>query len=252
MERALSELLGTIHSGRAILFTGAGFAMGARDRRGRPLPSSEQVARELWGLVFGDEPFDRSSLADLFDVAMRRDRDAVARYVDERFTVGGEVPAHTVAWFAAPWRRIYTLNVDDLEVACRRAAGVPALDVVHLNGMVGGGVDQMTFSTLQYAERLCARQPAYEHLAEDLAQAPFVFVGTTLDESVLWQHVVERTRDRSRLRTPRSFLVTRSLTRARAVLLDALGITWLPLSAEGAAAELFHRRADHEVDAMSA
>ncbi|HUQ04105.1 MAG TPA: SIR2 family protein [Kofleriaceae bacterium] len=237
MERELSELLGTIHSGYAILFTGAGFAVGARDRRGRTLPSSEQMAKELWQLVFGDAHPDRSSLCDLFDVAMRRDRDAVVRYLDERLTVG-EVPAHAVAWFAAPWRRIYTLDVDDLEVATRRAANVPKTDVIHLNGMVGGDLDQMTFSTLQYAERLIARQPAYEQLAEDLEHAPFVFVGTTLDEVVLWQHVMLRSLHKM-ASSPRSFLVARSLTRARAVLLDALGITWLPLSAEDAATELF-------------
>jgi hypothetical protein len=251
MERELSELLGTIHSGRAILFTGAGFAVGARDRHGRSLPSSEQMAKELWQLAFGDEPCDRSSLADLFDVAMRRDRDAVARYLDDRLTVG-EVPAHTVAWFAAPWRRIYTLNVDDLDLACRRQHGVPAIDVVHLNGMVGGDLEQMTFSTLQYAERLCARQPAYEHLAADLERAPFVFVGTTLDEAVLWQHVVERSRGPATTSSSHSFLITRSLTRARAELLGTLGITWLPLSAEGAAAELFPRHAFRRADTLSA
>lgn len=240
MQSELRALLDTTLSGRAILFTGAGFSRGMRDRHGRPLPTSAEMAAELWRHLFGDEPQDESSLADLFDVALQRDRDGVEEYLRDRFTVGDDVPWHIAAWFSAPWQRIYTLNVDDLEAAVRRCCQLPReANVIHLNGMVGQTIDEVTFSTLQYAERLCARQPAYEQLAGDLERSPFVFVGTTLDEAVLWQHVMERSTAGKSVDRPRSFLVARSLTRARGILLDALGITWLPLSAEDAATQLF-------------
>lgn len=239
VERDLDELRHTIASGEAILFTGAGFSSGMRDRKGRPLPSSEEMAAELWSMVFGGEPRDASSLADLFDVAMHRDPAVVARYLEERLTVGDDdVPGHLVAWLTAPWRRIYTLNVDDVERAARRHARLPCR-LVHLNGMVGGDLAEVTFSTLQYAARLCKRQPSYEHLAEDLERAPFVFVGTTLDEVVLWQHVMDHARRGRAHHPPRSFLVTRAPTRARALLLESFGIRWLPMTVDAAAKQLF-------------
>ncbi|KAB2908592.1 MAG: hypothetical protein F9K40_04220, partial [Kofleriaceae bacterium] len=123
--RELAELLDTTTSGEAILFTGAGFSRGMRDRAGRALPTSEEMSAELWQQLFGAEPHDGSSLADLFDVALQRDRDAVRRYLDERLTVADDVPWHIAAWLAAPWRRIYTLNVDDAEAAVARCCQLP-------------------------------------------------------------------------------------------------------------------------------
>ncbi len=61
-----------IQSGKAMLFTGAGFSSDARDLDGTPLPDSAQMIAELWPLVFGAEAPDSSSLADLYDVAMLR------------------------------------------------------------------------------------------------------------------------------------------------------------------------------------
>ena len=266
MERELNELRETISSGEAILFTGAGFSLGMRDRTGRALPSSDEMADDLWRLVFGDDTRDDSTLTDLFDVALRTHPAEVRAYLGERFAVGDHVPPpHVIAWLSARWRRIYTLNVDDLEAAVMRTAHLPhelrslsalgpraddvcasgrcdpppMIDVVHLNGMAGCDVEQVTFSTLQYAARLCDRQPAYEQLAHDLEHAPFVFVGTTLDEVVLWQHVMSRSKRGQGGTPPRSFLVTRALARARAVLLEAFGIVWLPIAAEDAATALW-------------
>lgn len=112
------------------------------------------------------------------------------------------------AWFSAPWRRIYTLNVDDLEAAVARQFVLPrrlrsisaiagadpppdpdALDVVHPGGFAGAGARALTFSTLQYASRLCGTDREYERLVADLALRPFVFAGTTLDEVTLWRHL---------------------------------------------------------------
>jgi hypothetical protein len=267
VDASLAALRDTVASGEAILFTGAGFSAGMRARDGRPLPTSAEMADDLWRMVFGAGERDGSTLADLFDIALYRAPAEVAAYLRARFTVGDEPPPpHIVAWLAQPWRRIYTLNVDDLEAAVMRVAALPhelrghsalagppgpvgcpdghcepppTVDVIHLNGLAGGDVDQVTFSTLQYAARLCDRQPAYEQLALDLERARFVFVGTTLDEVVLWQHVMSRSARRHGADAPPSFLVARSLTRARAALLEALGLTWLPTTAEDVAAALW-------------
>ena len=256
--RIARELVDVVHGGDAILFTGAGFSIGALDLAGDPLPDSEQMRRELWQIVFGDEPPDGSTLQDLYDVALGRAPDQLAVYLQRRLHVGWLPPSsHHAAWFARPWRRIYTLNVDNLEVAVQRDAALPrplrtvsalaeaagpaergdAIDVVHLNGVAGEGARALTFSTLQYAARLCGRDREYAALAEDLARWPFVFAGTTLDEVVLWQHLELHRRGAGRRIPARpSYLIARTLSRARQLLLEDLGLTWLAATVEDVAA----------------
>jgi hypothetical protein len=247
-----------IAGGGAMLFTGAGFSSDAMDTEGNPLPDSRRMSAELWALVFGDDEADDSSLADLYDAALLLAHDRLADYVSRRLRIGdAKLPAHYAKWFGAPWRKIYTLNVDDLEHAVQRQFRLPralrsvsavaserssappgVIDVVHLNGIAGSDATQLTFSTMQYAARLCGRDREYECLVEDLHSAPFVFAGTTLDEVVLWQHLeLQRQRRGDTGTRPVSFLVSSSLSRARQVLLESLHIQWV----QGTIAELADR-----------
>jgi len=262
MSHPLTDLAGVISSGQAMLFTGAGFSSGTRDLEGNPLPDSAQMARELWPLVFEAEEPDGSSLQDLYDAALLRAPERLHAYVAARLSIGAhELPAHYAAWFSAPWQRIYTLNIDDLERAVARQFRLPrplrsvsalaphpceaeddAVDVVHLNGLAGEAATQLTFSTMQYASRLCGKDREYERLAMDLGRAPFVFVGTTLDEVVLWQHVELRRRTAGAAPLPLplpSFLISPSLSRARQVLFENLGIRWIRSTIEEVASELW-------------
>jgi hypothetical protein len=243
-----------------MLFTGAGFSAEACCRSGGPLPDGAQMAADLWSLLFPDDEPDDSSLADLYDVALVRAPDVLREYVATHLKIGDEpLPSSFRAWFSAPWRRVYTLNVDDLEAAVARQFELPrplrtvsaladpppaipgALDVIHLNGIAGDIASQVTFSTMQYAARLARRDRAYEHLVEDLASAPFVFVGTKLDETVLWQHVEleRRSSDHDLDDRPPSFLITPSLSRARQILLESHHIHWVAGTASELAALVF-------------
>ncbi|HEY5946027.1 MAG TPA: SIR2 family protein [Kofleriaceae bacterium] len=246
------ELHQIIASGDAILFTGAGFSAEATDRSGRSLPDSTEMVRDLWTMLFGDDEQDDSTLADLYDVALMRAPDQLRDYLRSRLQIGDTpLPRTFAAWFGAPWRRIYTLNVDDLEAAVARQFELPrklvsvsalaaprarnengALDVVHLNGIAGDDPSEVTFSTMQYASRLCSPDREYERLVDDLRRAPFVFVGTTLDEVVLWKHVqLERSQASHDLPRKHSFLISPALTRARRSLLDSHRIHWIPATA---------------------
>lgn len=238
--RVVSSLVETITSGSAILFTGAGFSRDARDAAGVPLPDSDQMLEELWSMCFGACERDDSTLCDLYDVAMARMPDRLQAYVRSRLTVGdSELPPHLARWLAAPWRRIYTLNVDDLENALARQYELPDLQVVHLNGVAHEGPHALTFSTLQYAARLCGTDPVYTALVRDFSQHPFVFAGTKLDEVVLWQHVELRRRSgRDRRDEVESYLVTPSLSRARRHLLETLNIRWIEATIQDVAEHL--------------
>ncbi|HLL21264.1 MAG TPA: hypothetical protein VK427_03990 [Kofleriaceae bacterium] len=237
----LRELGDVIASGRAMLFTGAGFSADARDVEGKPLPDSDDMRRELWPMIFNDSEPDTSSLQDLYDCGLMMCPERLHDYVHRRLRIGDTpLPPHFAAWFRAPWRRIYTLNVDDLEVAVARQFGLPPIEVVHLNGTAGDSALEVTFSTLQYAARLCGKDQVYEQLVDDLHSAPFVFAGTTLDEVILWQHLELRRRRKGAPppERPPSFLISSSLTRARRILLEGLGIRWVQATIKDVADEL--------------
>jgi hypothetical protein len=260
LERELTEMATVIARGDAILFTGAGFSSGALDVASSPLPDAAQMRDELWRLLFGDDEPDDSSLQDLYDVALERIPAQLTDYVAARLRIGdASLPSYYASWLSAPWRRVYTLNVDDLEAAVQRQIRLPRalvstsrtdagafrpaiateeLAVVHLNGLAADGAHALTFSTFQYAARLCSRDRDYEGLTHDMMRAPFVFAGTTLDEVVLWQHL-ERHRQRvGDLARPPSWLIARTLSRARQLLLQHIGVRWLPITIEAAAAYL--------------
>jgi hypothetical protein len=235
-----------------MLFTGAGFSAEAICRAGEPLPDGARMAADLWQLLFAGDCPDDSSLADLYDVALVRAPDALRDYVATHLKISdAPLPDSFRAWFSAPWRRIYTLNVDDLAVAVARQFALPrplravsalaepppdipgGLDVIHLNGIAGDIASQVTFSTMQYAARLACRDHAYERLVDDLGSAPFVFVGTKLDETVLWQHVEleRRSNGANHGDRPHSYLITPALSRARQILLESHRIHWVPATA---------------------
>jgi hypothetical protein len=248
----IAELAAIIGSGEAALFTGAGFSAEAQDCAGRALPDTKEMIAELWQLLFEGAPPDESTLADLYDVALFEAPDLLRSYLATRLRIGdAPLPPTFARWFSAPWRRIYTLNVDDLEVAVSRQFSLPrplvsisalgrergpirndGLEVIHLNGIAGDDPRQVTFSTMQYAARLCTPDREYERLVHDLGTLPFVFVGTTLDEVVLWQHIeLERRHNGGQPPRRHSFLISPSLSRARHRLLESYRIHWLPATA---------------------
>jgi hypothetical protein len=247
-----------LSAGNAVLFTGAGFSRDACDRDGRPIPSGPELADELWTLCFGDTTRDESELEDLFEHALLRNPCALDELVRRRLSVDpASVPSYYARWLALPWRRAYTLNVDDIEVAVaarhrfdRAVAPCSALSAdadparlpnpgdalafVHLNGCVDASPRGITFSRSQYAGRLASLDAFYERLTDDLLALPFVFVGTKLDESPLWQNLERRASldDGHRVMRPRSFLVTARLDRARRALLEHVCIEWIQCSAQ--------------------
>jgi hypothetical protein len=113
-----------------------------------------------------------------------------------------------------------------------------------LNGDIDGIPDNITFSATQYAERLARPEPWYVRVVADLVSRPFVFVGTQLEESPLWQHVELRKhrggRGTRELR-PRSYLVVPKLDAARRSLLSEYNVVWVPMTAQEFDAQVLAR-----------
>ena len=240
-----------------MLFTGAGFSSSARDRRGLPIPSSEEISREIWQLCFPEAEQDASSLTDLFQHASHHHPERLEALLRERLCVCEErLPEFYQRWCSVPWKRAWTLNVDDVERAAarrfrlprrietisaitapfrRELLGTSALLFIHLNGCVDDGVRHVTFSTTQYGERLAQHDPWYSQFVDDLMHHPFVIVGTRLEEAPLWRHL-HKSYGGDGNEVPRdvctAYIISSNLTRARRTLLEELGITWLRMSAE--------------------
>ncbi|MGA9885754.1 MAG: SIR2 family protein [Candidatus Acidiferrales bacterium] len=260
----LARLRSQASRGELVLFTGAGFSLGAKDYSGRVIPSSAQLKREIWDICYPDEQFDdTSSLGDLYGAALRRKKTELERLLRERLSVDpASLPEYYGTIFTFPWFRCYTLNVDDLESAVARRFGAQrqpvsisartgdglgkvrsterGLEVIHLNGMIPDSPELLTFSESQYAERIRNQEPWYSCCVVDITARPVVFVGTGLNESLFWQHMELRRRRETLGRDlrPTSILVTRNLSRPRRDILRDLRINWVEGTAEEFAAEV--------------
>ena len=155
-----------------------------------------------------------------------------------------------------PWWRIYTLNIDDLvekvlddernprEVVYCSGTKEDSwefsdrkLTVVHLNGRLEDGPDWIVFSRSQYARRgMNHGEKAYRQFASDLAVRPVVFIGSSMSEDPVWEHVelrrAERKQRGERELRARSYLVTPELNRSREAVLRNYNIAWIKMTAE--------------------
>lgn len=264
--------------GDTILFLGAGFSQASFNTSGKSLPLGPELRAGLWAMCFPTEAFDpESRLQDLFEHALARHAKDLKTFLERELGVDAStLPPWYAKFFALPWYRAYTLNVDNLpdtvnrQVSLERpirtvsamrpfervASRTPAaeLEVVHLNGKLEDAPDGVTFSTTQYAERLAGQEPLYAQCAADVLARPVVFVGTPLDESPLWQHVEFRRRGRTRGREfrPRSLIITPFLDRARKELLERqFNVEHLAMTAEEFASLLQGEVADVSTEGLT-
>jgi SIR2-like domain len=209
---------------------------------------------------------DRSNLQMVYEAALLQHRAQISEILTPLLTVDPKsVPEWYATIFSLPWHKCYTLNIDDLELAVAREYKLPReiiatsglsrsasnisgnrLEVVHLNGTVSDLPDRVTFSATQYAERLASEEPIYLQLAAELLSHPFVFIGTSLDEPPLWQHIELRFSKGRKMREfrPHSYLLTPSIDKAREVYLSQFNIDWIPKTAEAFAREIVPEMAD--------
>ncbi|HEX3735686.1 MAG TPA: hypothetical protein VHU86_11115 [Solirubrobacterales bacterium] len=243
-----AKLSSFISQGRVILFTGAGFSLGANAKTGSSLASPSELSHALWDVAFPGEDFEDSPLTDIFEAAVRQASNNTQTVITELLTVDPKsLEDGYRLWFSFPWHRIYTLNIDNLADAANLAFDLPRplrtlsaltdsapptqgdefLDVVQLNGTLED-LPNVTFSSRQYGERLATTDLWYRNLAIELQTQPILYVGTTLDEPSLWSYIEGRGhRGSSHETRPGSFLVSPQLSKAKQVALSGYNVSWV-------------------------
>lgn len=247
-----------------VLFTGAGFSRSTTNLDGTPLPDGRGLARLLWSMAYPDRDFDkRSSLQDIYEASLRRKPKELERVLRTALTVAPDsIDDWIVLYYKQPWHKAYTLNVDSLADALNQKPELPrsltsvsgtsgsrsleappdqVLKVIHLNGTLADLPSNVTFSHTQYAQRLAVPDQIYQEFSAEFLGRPFIFVGTNIDESPLWQSIEQRRLKGPRgmrERRPRSYLVTPDLDLAKRERLEAFNVWWLPMKAERFAQEV--------------
>ncbi|PKV81182.1 P-loop NTPase [Nocardia fluminea] len=244
-QRTSMRIRSALLSGRAVLVTGAGFSKGAMDINGDELPLGRELAEQIWPIAFGTDPFeDSSSLGEVFRLANRKAGGLLKQHLDLVFTVDrNKLPDRYTEWLQLPWHRIYTLNIDDLDVAISEtrptfrplkifsaATSTPGqvnqgqLAVVHLNGRLPD-FPELTFDPPAYGERTSRQDAWYQEFVSDIVTRPTVFVGTVLEEPPFWHYLTQRGVKGSVSETrPKSWLVSKRLPAARKALLAEYNI----------------------------
>ena len=239
--------------GDVVLFTGAGFSSGCKTQRGDSLPVGSELARVLWQIGFPNSPFDeRSPLGEIFEVAKREHPREVREAFEAHLTIDSStIPDWYRAYMHGPWHRIYTLNFDNfwdlapmIDPEARQLMSISASadepipsnsrgEVVHLNGRMDE-YPNITMSAQQYGERSVAYEKWYSQLVQDLYGHSIIFIGTELDESLLWEYIAMRKQRTSRTgeHRPRSFLVAPSISAPKLALLSQLNVIYVPGTTE--------------------
>jgi hypothetical protein len=159
-----------------------------------------------------------------------------------------ELPDRYKAWFALPWHKIYTLNVDDGDDAvAEKDAGARLqilsalnskpgdirsnlLPVVHINGRLQD-FPELTFGPWEFASRTASSDPWYFEFTSDIATRPVVVIGSVLDEPPLWHYLTLREhRGNNKELRPRSWIVSPRLDIGRKSMLEQLNFKHVELT----------------------
>jgi hypothetical protein len=251
----LRKIEDRIESG-IILFTGAGLSKDVTDRDSRNLPLGKDLAKELWDFfpTIFRATYDNSSLKDIFNVLQVKKPNDLVMFLNKRFSVDSKsVKDYYKRYIEFPWHKIYTLNIDDLfEVLERKfnptikinpisatksdknKSSYNSIDVIHLNGTYIDAPNNVIFSQDDYATHQGLGHPFYDIFATELNENMVIFIGSELDEEILWKHVSLRSKKSRDLKEsrPESFLITPTIQYAKKMSLESMNITHIPMTGE--------------------
>lgn len=214
-----NSLATSIRRGEYNLFLGAGTSLDAKNVLGDPLPSSSQLKDDLCNIA---SIRTTSSLQRAFGLLTPKQIDD---NVTQRFL--NCVPGPSVEKLPSfLWRRIFTLNVDDVIEAAYKLPGnlqipqpfhfkdtfrelrtLDEVPIIHLHGRALEAVKGYVFARSQYARAMAEPNAWMTILAEIMPVEPFIVAGSALDEIDLDYYLARRSSTSAREDRGPSFYV---------------------------------------------
>jgi hypothetical protein len=189
----LQDALDFALSGRAVLFTGAGFSIGAVNLRNTPFKTGATLAKHLAQLAGLPESTGLEDSAEW--VTNKYGKDRLIEELHQEFTAKHVTQAHTDI-LKYPWKRIYTTNYDNVAETASAKAGkrlnpatlsdtIHALPrtgtlCVHLNGFIDRAKvstpdSEIKLTDTSYLTQTVIDSPWADTLRQDLDAARAVF-----------------------------------------------------------------------------
>jgi hypothetical protein len=190
----LDDAISRIYGGNGLLFLGSGFSKGAANRRGADFKVASELATHLGTAASAPDGFQLDDAASTYRTVFGAPR--LIQELTEEFTATA-VEDFQITIAAAPWRRTYSTNYDNVfEFAAKKAGKVvtpvtPEIDpfrvpsanpvCVHLNGFIEGlteeGLDtSFKLTDVSYMTSSVAASPWAISLQEDARLADCVFI----------------------------------------------------------------------------
>lgn len=201
-----SEILGRVAKGLALkeysLLLGAGASAGAVGGNGRLLPTGAGLKDALVeDFEIGNEGEDLR-LYEVYGDLQRERPEEIASYLHSWFANCRPSWQQLIAEF--DWKRIWTLNIDDVVESAFEKAGRMSqsltwdqrfvdgndmtVQIIHLHGMASRlhnidiGRDELVFSMADYAREVANVKTWHKVFFDEFAARPFVIIGARLDD----------------------------------------------------------------------
>ncbi len=207
-----------IRDGRALLVLGAGASLQCKNKFKKQLMSGKELAEYLAAKC--GEIYAGDLLSDVMEVAYERlGQKQVHEIIYEQYC--NCLPSdELIDLFSVPWKRVYTFNVDDSisniprkstaqEIKAingraekKKAEDSPSkLQVVHLHGRADNPSAGITFSKREYLNAIIAEKSDwYRQAASDYESYVPIFIGSKLDEDVLFAEIERISKSKNRLK----------------------------------------------------
>ena len=214
-QKTMDEARRILEAEPPMLFLGAGFSVGASNEHGE-IPLGDGLKREIIGqFIEGraeEEEKKEVEQYELQDVCQYVD-DSLKNYTQlrdflvERLQNGKPADFHyKVSRY--PWKKIYTVNIDDLVENVYRKNKVKLLvqnqpsqkkketdqdlEYIKLHGCVNGPREELVFSRKEYSNLISGRMNfKLNDLVHDIQYENFLFIGASLDEADIDSYVTK-------------------------------------------------------------
>ena len=248
--------------GEYSLLLGAGASFGALGGNGKPLPLGSGLRDLLIEEFAIDTEGESFSLSQIYGYLRTYDKGRAHSLLKEWFSNCRPSWQHLLAEFH--WKRIWTLNIDDVIENSFRAAGRPLesltwnerfserdfvseQQIVHLHGIASRISDEgendgvLVFSLSEYAQEVANPRTWHKVFHDELSTRPLLIIGAQLVDEIDLIHALERGSTSHITTGFPSVLVVPNISRFRKDQLESFGFVVVQQDGESFVKELMER-----------